>query len=288
MSSACTVKISNISLSASERDIQEFFSFSGDIKYVQMQSESEMSQIAYVTFKDSQGADTAILLSGATIVDMRVTVTAAENYLLPSEALKTTNVDGQGSLVNSTVSNTEDVMSTMLAKGLFLGKDALNKVKAIDERFRLTSNATATLTSLDRKIGLRDKISIGAYVMNEKAREVDDRFQVSEITKSTFATAEKKATTAGSVFMSNPYVFTGATWVSNAFSKAAKVAEDVTLMTKEKIDRAEEERMEKLLMEKTGMVYQFAEDHFDDSSLPDEAAIVPINSLDEVKKLGIM
>lgn len=197
-------------------------------------------------------------------------------------------MDGQGSLVNSTVSNTEDVMSTMLAKGLFLGKDALNKVKAIDERFRLTSNATATLTSLDRKIGLRDKISIGAYVMNEKAREVDDRFQVSEITKSTFATAEKKATTAGSVFMSNPYVFTGATWVSNAFSKAAKVAEDVTLMTKEKIDRAEEERMEKLLMEKTGMVYQFAEDHFDDSSLPDEAAIVPINSLDEVKKLGIM
>lgn len=32
-----TVKISNISLSASQRDIQEFFCFSGDIDYVEMQ-----------------------------------------------------------------------------------------------------------------------------------------------------------------------------------------------------------------------------------------------------------
>ena len=32
-----TVKISNISLAASERDIREFFSFSGDIQYIEMQ-----------------------------------------------------------------------------------------------------------------------------------------------------------------------------------------------------------------------------------------------------------
>ncbi len=88
-----TVKVSNVSLGASERDIKEFFSFSGDIEYVEMQrfvfflssvvsplffgfffymnkqltkclcSDSERSQIAYVTFKDSQGAETAVLLS---------------------------------------------------------------------------------------------------------------------------------------------------------------------------------------------------------------------------------
>lgn len=32
-----TVKVSNVSLGASERDIKEFFSFSGDIEYVEMQ-----------------------------------------------------------------------------------------------------------------------------------------------------------------------------------------------------------------------------------------------------------
>lgn len=31
-----TVKVSNVSLGASERDIKEFFSFSGDIEYVEM------------------------------------------------------------------------------------------------------------------------------------------------------------------------------------------------------------------------------------------------------------
>ncbi|KAJ6712116.1 SERINE/ARGININE-RICH SPLICING FACTOR [Salix purpurea] len=46
-----TVKVSNVSLGASERDLKEFFSFSGDIEYVEMKSDNERSQIAYVTFK---------------------------------------------------------------------------------------------------------------------------------------------------------------------------------------------------------------------------------------------
>ena len=85
-----TVKVSNVSLGANERDIKEFFSFSGDIEYVEMMrfvflfsltvsqfmffviwieviiflcSDNERSQIAYVTFKDAQGSETAVLLS---------------------------------------------------------------------------------------------------------------------------------------------------------------------------------------------------------------------------------
>ncbi|KAK9107350.1 hypothetical protein Syun_023361 [Stephania yunnanensis] len=37
---AKTVKVSNVSLGAAEQDIKEFFSFFGDIEYVEMQSES--------------------------------------------------------------------------------------------------------------------------------------------------------------------------------------------------------------------------------------------------------
>nr|GMD08565.1 binding partner of ACD11 1-like [Ipomoea batatas] len=84
-----TVKVSNISLRACERDIKEFFSFSGDIEYVEMRSDTEQSQVAYVTFKDSQGAETAVLLSGATIVDMSVTVTYDPDYRLPPSAFTT-------------------------------------------------------------------------------------------------------------------------------------------------------------------------------------------------------
>lgn len=84
--------VRNISIAVTERDVREFFSFSGEIDYIEMQrfsfyllkfhlqifplkvwfklrhcftcgSESEKSQLAFVTFKDSQGADTAMLLS---------------------------------------------------------------------------------------------------------------------------------------------------------------------------------------------------------------------------------
>lgn len=86
------MKISNVSRSASVQDIKEFFSFSGDIVYIEMQrsvlthnvrhlctflsdayafvtlpcpfcSVDESSLVAYVTFKDSQGAETALLLT---------------------------------------------------------------------------------------------------------------------------------------------------------------------------------------------------------------------------------
>ncbi|XP_065036528.1 binding partner of ACD11 1-like [Musa acuminata AAA Group] len=70
-----TVKISNISLSASQRDIQEFLCFSGVIDYVEMQ-------------RDSQGVETAMPLTGATIVDLSVNVTPVEKYKLPPEAYR--------------------------------------------------------------------------------------------------------------------------------------------------------------------------------------------------------
>ncbi|KAJ0988401.1 hypothetical protein J5N97_006757 [Dioscorea zingiberensis] len=121
----------------------------------------------------------------------------------------------------------------MLAKGFVLAKDALKRAKSFDERHNLVSNASATVASIDRKIGLSEKISI-AWMVSEKVREVDERLQVSEITKSAIAAAEQTASSAGSALMSNQYVSTGASWVSSAFSMAVKAAGDVSIMTKEK------------------------------------------------------
>ncbi|KAK1306633.1 hypothetical protein QJS10_CPA10g01201 [Acorus calamus] len=209
-----TVKVSNVSLSASERDIKEFFSFSGDIEYVEMQSADEWSQIAHVTFKDSQGAETALLLS-------------------PKDS------NPGGSSTESAVQKAEDVVSGMLAKGFILGKDALNKAKSFDEKHQLTSTATAKVTSLDKKIGLSEKVSMGAAAVNSKVKEVDQKFQVSEKTKSAFAVAEQKVSTAGSAIMKNRYVFSGAAWVTGAFNKVAKAAGEVGQKTKEKVVVAE-------------------------------------------------
>ncbi|KAL5663236.1 hypothetical protein ACJX0J_023344, partial [Zea mays] len=171
-----------------------FFSFSGDIEYVEMQSESEWSQLAYVTFKDSQGADTAVLLSGATIVDRAVIITPAENYQLPPEAHK--QLSGANVSTESAVRKAEDVVSSMLAKGFVLSKDALNLARSFDERHNILSNATATVASLDRQYGLSEKINLGRAIVGSKVKEVDERYQVSELTKSALAAAEQKASFA--------------------------------------------------------------------------------------------
>ncbi|PSS04563.1 Binding partner of like, partial [Actinidia chinensis var. chinensis] len=237
-----TVKVSNVSLSATEQDIKEFFSFSGEIECVEMHSENERSQTAHVTFKDPQGAETAVLLSGATIVDQSVAIDLAPDYKLPSTASATPiasenrNTGGAGSAVQKA----EDVVSSMLAKGFILGKDAVNKAKTFDEKHHFTSTATAKVVSLDQKIGLSEKISMGTTMVNDKVKEMDQKFQVSEKTKSAFAAAEQTVSTAGSAIMKNRYILTGTSWVTGAFNKVAKAAEEVGQKTKEKV--AEEEQ----------------------------------------------
>lgn len=254
-----TVKVCDVSLGANERDLKEFFSFSGDIEYVEMMSDNERSQIAYVTFKDAQGAETAVLLSGATIVDMSVTITLAPDYELPPEASApplTVNKTPEGG--ESALRKAEDVVTGMLAKGFILGKDAVNKAKTLDEKHQLTSTASAKVISFDKKIGLSDKISAGTSLVGGKVREVDQKFQVSEKTKSAFAVAEQKVSDAGSAIMKNRYVFTGASWVTGAFSKVAKAAGDVGQKTKEKVGIVEEEQKRKI-------VDDYAQVHLSDS-----------------------
>ncbi|KAG5007809.1 hypothetical protein AAZX31_09G189200 [Glycine max] len=243
-----TVKVSNVSLGATEQDIKEFFSFSGDIEYVELQSHDERSQIAFITFKDSQGAETAVLLSGATIVDMPVTISLDPDYQLPPAALaspvRETRTPGGGA--DSAFRKAEDVVSGMLAKGFILGKDAVNKAKTFDEKHQLSSTASAKVASFDQKIGLSEKISAGATVVGDRVREVDQKFQVSEKTKSAFAAAEQTVSNAGSAIMKNRYVLTGASWVTGAFSKVSKAAGEVGQKTKEKVESAEEQQKRKV------------------------------------------
>ncbi|CAI0418499.1 unnamed protein product, partial [Linum tenue] len=252
LSQVKTVKVSNVSVKATDKDLNEFFSFSGDIEYVEMQSVDEKSQVGFVTFKDAQGADTAVLLSGATIVDLAVTIVLDPDYKLPPAVLLAMeNNPSAPAEPDSALRNAEDVVSSMLAKGFILGKDAVNKAKSFDEKHQLTSTGLAKVASFDKKIGLTDKLSATSTVMGDKVREVDQKYQVSEKTKSAFAVAEQKVSSAGSAIMKNRYVFTSAAWVTGAFSKVAKAA-------KEKVGMAEEEQKRKV-------VEDFASVHLADS-----------------------
>ncbi|KAI4295280.1 hypothetical protein L6164_035342 [Bauhinia variegata] len=238
-----SVKVSNISLGATEQDIKEFFTFSGEIEYIEMQSESESSLIAYITFKNSEGAETSVLLSGSVVGGQPITVALAPDYELPASARSSIPAATEIKTPESGLRNAEEIVSSMLAKGFVLGKDALNRAKSFDEKHQLSSTATARVVSLDQKIGLTDKISAGTTMVNDKVREMDQRYQVSEKTKYAISAAEQSVSSAGSAIMKNRYVLTGATWVTGAFSRVAKKAEEVGQKTKEKV-LAEEDHTE--------------------------------------------
>ncbi|XP_024179643.1 binding partner of ACD11 1 [Rosa chinensis] len=239
-----TVKINNVSLRATDHDLREFFSFSGEVEYVELHSYNETSQVAYVTFKDASGADTSILLSGATIVDRPVTIDMAADYKLPAAVASTlpaatVNVNAGGP--KDAVRKAEDVVSSMLAKGFILGKDAISKAKAFDEKHQIYSTATATVATLDQKIGFSEKLSAGTSMVNDKLRQMDEKFQVSEKTKSAYSAAGQTVSTAGSALMSNRYILTGTAWATGAYNRAAQTANEVSQKTKEKV-LAEEDK----------------------------------------------
>ncbi|CAN4099174.1 unnamed protein product [Withania somnifera] len=237
-----TVQVNNVSVGAKEQDIKEFFSFSGEIEYLEMKDKNELSQVAYITFKDPQSAETAVLLSGATFVDLSISIILAPEYTLPPTASVSPTPSGSTNApaAGSAILKAEDVVSNMLAKGFILGKDAVGKAKALDEKHKITSTTSATVASIDQKYGLSDKITTGATIVNDKVKEMDQKFHVSEMSKSAFAAAEQTVSNAGSAIMKNRYALTGVTWAAGALSRFTKAAGEVGQKTKEKL--AEEER----------------------------------------------
>ncbi|KAL0802883.1 hypothetical protein Bca101_058059 [Brassica carinata] len=244
-----SVKVENVSDLATEREIHEFFSFSGDIDHIEiLKDASEQSRVAFVTFTEPKALEIALLLSGATIVDKIVTITPADNYVprreimqqvventIPSAQIRQ-NTDGNGG--RAYVSKAQDVMATVLAKGSALGQDAVNKAKAFDELHQLRANASAKVSSFDKRVRLSEKFNVGISVVNEKVKSVDQRLQVSDKTMAAIFAAEKKLNDTGSAVKSSRYVTAGAAWFSGAFSKVAKAGQLAGSKTKEKFNLA--------------------------------------------------
>ncbi|KAL3357687.1 hypothetical protein AABB24_018080 [Solanum stoloniferum] len=251
-----TVRVGNVSDLAAEREVREFFSFSGEIEHIEIRREQGQSKTAFVTFKDPKALEIALLLSGATIVDQIVNITQEEDYVPSSETREVrlvdnaVNVAGESSSplaeakptspsngrVNGKVyiSKAQDVVSNVLAKGSAIRQDAMNKAKAFDEKHQLRATASARVISFDRRVGLTEKLTVGISVVNEKVKSVDQRLQVSDKTMAAVMAAERKLNDTGSAVKSSRYVNAGAAWLNGTFSKVAKAGQVAGTKTREK------------------------------------------------------
>ncbi|XP_043698624.1 binding partner of ACD11 1-like [Telopea speciosissima] len=250
-----TVQVGHVSDLAGEREIQEFFSFSGDIEHIEIQRGAGQSKTAFVTFKESKALEIALLLSGATIVDQIVSITPVENYVPKVEEVRIAdnavtissagdvglNAETKSSSPDSGriyVSKAHDVVTNMLAKGSAIGQDAMNKAKAFDEKHRLTANASAKVISFDRRVGLKEKLTVGMSMVNEKVKSVDQKLHASDKTMAALMAAEKKLNETGSFVKQSRYVTAGTSWLNGAFNKMAEVGQVAGTKTREKFQLA--------------------------------------------------
>ncbi|KAK4604037.1 hypothetical protein RGQ29_012516 [Quercus rubra] len=239
-----TAEVTSLSPKATEKDVYDFFAHCGAIEHVELIRAGECACTAYVTFKDAYALETAVLLSGATIVDQCICIQHWGTYESdPWNNQSWKPEDNTSSIVIHTgqcvstsgdaVTVAQEVVKTMLAKGYVLGKDALIKAKAFDEYHGVSATAAAKIAELSDRIGLTDKIHVGM----ETVKTVDEKFHVSEITKSAATVTGtaavvaamvtgKAAVAAGHAVVNSTYFSKGALWVSDSLNRAAKAVAD--------------------------------------------------------------
>ncbi|KAK4423757.1 Binding partner of ACD11 1 [Sesamum alatum] len=231
-----TVEITNLSPAATEKDVSEFFAFCGAIQLVEIVRAGEYACTAYVTFKNPHAVETAVLLNGDTILDQPVCITRSGHYggdynFRYHSSLKIEDESGpshsQGHNVvpsaGKAVSLAQDTVKSVAAKGYMLGKGALNKAKAFDESHQVSATAVAKVTQLSGRVGLTDKILTGV----EAARAADQRYHISNRTRSVVSITGERAASAASAVANSGYFSNGALWLSGALSRASQAAADL-------------------------------------------------------------
>ncbi|XP_039126084.1 binding partner of ACD11 1 [Dioscorea cayenensis subsp. rotundata] len=230
------VEVTNLSPNATERDVYDFFSFSGAIEHIEIIRSGDYASTAYVTFKEPHSLETAVLLSGATIVDQRVCITnwgqtedASGIWDRPSWRIED-DYESMSSEANSfrttpreAVTMTQEVVKTMLSKGYVLSVDALSKAKAFDESHQVSATAAAKVAELSKRIGLTDKVYAGVNAV----RSVDETYHVSETTKMAVSATGKAASAAAETVMNSSYFAAGAIWLSEALNRASKATAEL-------------------------------------------------------------
>ncbi|KAK4762697.1 hypothetical protein SAY86_008465 [Trapa natans] len=231
------VEVTGLSPKATEKDLLDFFAFSGAIEHVEIIRSGDYACTAYVTFRDSYSQETAVLLSGATIVDQRVCITRWGHYEyeldlwgMHSSSRQDDETSSSGAQGGQFISNpggaiamAQEVVKGMLAKGYMLSKDALTKAKAFDESHQVSASAINKVSNFAERTGLADKLFAGVEAM----KSVDDKYHVTEITRSAVSATGRTAAAAATTVVNSSYFSKGALWLSDTLNRAAQAAADL-------------------------------------------------------------
>jgi len=243
-----SVLVTNISPSANEKTVSDFFSFCGKInKLFLKKEEGKDTGSAVIQFETESAAKTALLLTNALIVDRPITVTAYSStpqvqadQTTPAPIEHGTPVEAQhiaqkdfGDVSDEQRSKTS-VIASILAAGYVLADNALEKAKDIDEKTNFSHRAKQTVDSMKVKaheIDVQYKISEKATAVKntitESAKKIDNELGLSEkaqlaatVIKSTAQSGMQKLQENSTVKQGVDSVKTAAASVSSSMNSA--------------------------------------------------------------------
>jgi len=194
-----SVFVTNISPSANEKTVSEFFSFCGKIVHIKLHVYPNKGSEALIVFETEAAAKTATLLTNALIADRPITVTqyreAEKDHEKPQGLPTDTNtielsgdqIPNKPHAVPADQRSNTSVIASMLAAGYVLGSDTIQKAREIDEQNQLTAKVVAAAAAakekvleIDQQLKISETIgALGTGVAN-KAREVDEAWKISE------------------------------------------------------------------------------------------------------------
>nr|GMC88148.1 binding partner of ACD11 1 [Ipomoea batatas] len=157
-----TAEVTNLSPIATEKELHHFFALCGKIDRIQILRASEVASTAYVTFRSSHALEIAVFLNGAIIVDQPVCIARWEHYKdddiwnhISWKSEEATHYSS--SIIEESSSDSgvgeqdgaEKVMSVvkrMLSKGYVLGKDGLERGRALEQSHQVSASILKALS----------------------------------------------------------------------------------------------------------------------------------------------
>jgi len=193
------VIVTNVSPSATEKTVSDFFSFCGKIVSMKLTNEEgRATKSAVVQFETESAAKTALLLSNALIVDLPIAVVPYSEEAASSSTTAAGGVESSSSTSADDIRTREfnvpdehrsktSVIVSLIAAGYVLGEESIQKAKEFDEKHNILLQARIgyeqgkkVLLGVDQKLHLSEKVLAVTAAVEEKAKQVDEKYQLSD------------------------------------------------------------------------------------------------------------
>ena len=172
--------MTNISPSAQDSDLSDFFSTAGDISKLVVKDGLNNTKRATIDFKEKEAVSAALLLNGCLLLNHALCI---EEIQFPSEEmedLEALKKRAEGGLNAGELSKGETIASGILAKTITFSKQAGQAIKQFDEQHKISetvvSKTNSAYKNVDEKLKLTETTATMKVKISEESQKLDEKF----------------------------------------------------------------------------------------------------------------